>query len=103
MVLKGAFTVIARPDGQARISPFANPALATGGTGDVLAGVIAGLAAQQLSLFDAAVCGVYLHGAAGEALRDRLGDAGVIASDLLPELPKVMQGLRNPARTTHQG
>ncbi len=87
IVLKGAHTVVAAPDGPCRISPFANPGLASAGTGDVLAGAIAGLLAQGLSLFDAASLGVYLHGQAGEIVRNNLGDAGMTASDLLPALP----------------
>ncbi|MBI4340124.1 MAG: NAD(P)H-hydrate dehydratase [Chloroflexi bacterium] len=94
LVLKGAYTIIASPDGRARVSPFANPGLSTAGTGDVLAGAIAGLLAQGLSPADAAACGVYLHAAAGEALRHQLGDAGMLASDLLPELPRQMKALR---------
>ena len=94
IVLKGAYTVIAAPDGQARISPVANPGLASAGTGDVLSGAIAGLVAQGLSLFDAAACGVYLHGEAGEMVKDRLGDAGMMATDLLPVLPLVIKQLK---------
>ncbi len=87
VVLKGARTVIADPDGRAAISPFENPALASGGTGDVLAGTIGALLAQGLGTFEAAQLGVYLHGMAGEAVRARIGDAGLLASDLTPELP----------------
>jgi len=94
VVLKGAYTVIASPEGQTKISPIANPGLASAGTGDVLTGAIAGLVAQGLSLFDAAACGVYLHGEAGELVRARLGDAGMIATDLLPELPQVIKRLK---------
>jgi NAD(P)H-hydrate epimerase len=94
VVLKGAYTVVAASDGRARISQVANPGLASAGTGDVLTGVIAGLVAQGLSLFDAAACGVYLHGQAGEMVRRELGDAGMLAGDLLPALPKVMMGLK---------
>jgi NAD(P)H-hydrate epimerase len=94
VVLKGAFTVIAAPDGRCRISPFANPGLASAGTGDVLAGVIAGLAAQGLLSFDAASLGVFLHAAAGEKVRKELGDAGMAASDLLPALPPVLKQLK---------
>ena len=82
VVLKGARTIIAAPDGSAAIAPFENPALATGGTGDVLAGAIGSLLAQGLAPFDAARLGVYLHGLAGDAVRERLGDAGLLASDL---------------------
>jgi len=94
IVLKGAYTVIATPDGQVRISPFANPGLASAGTGDVLTGAIAGLVAQGLSLSDAAALGVYLHGEAGEMVKARLGDAGMIATDLLPALPLVIKQLK---------
>jgi hydroxyethylthiazole kinase-like uncharacterized protein yjeF len=94
VVLKGAHTVIASPGGQARISPVANPGLASAGTGDVLTGAIAGLVAQGLLFFDAAACGVYLHGEAGELVKTRLGDAGMIASDLLSELPVVIKKLK---------
>ena len=82
MVLKGARTVIADPDGTVAIAPFENPALASGGTGDVLAGAIGSLLAQGLAPFAAARLGVYLHGVAGESVRERLGDAGLLASDL---------------------
>lgn len=94
VVLKGAYTVIAAPDGKTKISPIANPGLASAGTGDVLSGVIAGLVAQGLSLFDAAACGVYLHGKAGEMIKDILGDAGMVATDLLPALPLVIKQLK---------
>jgi len=94
IVLKGAYTVIAAPDGQVRISPIANPGLASAGTGDVLTGAIAGLVAQGLSLFDAAALGVYLHGEAGEMVKAKLGDAGMTATDLLPVLPLVIKQLK---------
>jgi NAD(P)H-hydrate epimerase len=82
VVLKGARTIVADPDGSAAIAPFENPALATGGTGDVLAGTIGSLLAQGLTPFAAARLGVYLHGLAGDAGRERFGDAGLLASDL---------------------
>lgn len=82
VVLKGARTVIAAPDGEVAIAPFENPAMATGGTGDVLAGAIGALLAQGLAPFAAACVGVYLHGTAGDAARERMGDAGLLASDL---------------------
>ena len=94
IVLKGAYTVVATPDGQSSVSPVANPGLASAGTGDVLSGVIAGLAAQGLNHFEAAAGGVYLHGEAGEIVRDRLGDTGMIATDLLPALPLVIRRLK---------
>ncbi|MDW7991252.1 MAG: NAD(P)H-hydrate dehydratase [Anaerolineae bacterium] len=88
IVLKGAFTVVAAPDGRTVIEPFANPALATGGTGDVLAGTIVALRAQGLGPFEAAAAGAYLHGLAGELARSSLGRAGVAAGDLPARLPE---------------
>ncbi len=82
VVLKGARTVVAAPDGRLARATFENPAMAAGGTGDVLSGTIGALLAQHLDPFDAARLGVFLHGTAGEAVRDRLGDAGLLASDL---------------------
>ena len=94
VVLKGAYTVIAAPDGQARLNPMANPGLASAGTGDVLSGAIVGLLAQGLSPFNAACCGVHLHGMAGDMVRQDLGDAGMLASDLLPRLPVAIKKLK---------
>ncbi len=94
ILLKGAYTVIAAPDGRVAVLPFANPALATAGSGDVLAGTIVGLLAQGLDPFDAAVCGGFLHGLAGEFARADIGDAGVVAGDLIPRLPTVLEALR---------
>jgi holo-[acyl-carrier-protein] synthase len=94
VVLKGAGTVIAAPDGRVTLNPIATPALASGGTGDVLAGLIAGLMGQKLPPFEAAVTGVHLHSVAGIDLEASIGRAGVLASDLLPQLPRVMERLR---------
>ncbi len=94
VVLKGAFTVIAAPDGRSTLLPFANPALATAGSGDVLAGTIVALRAQGLPAFEAALCGAYLHGAAGEITQREIGSTGALAGDLLARLPRVLQALR---------
>jgi hydroxyethylthiazole kinase-like uncharacterized protein yjeF len=94
VVLKGAHTVVAHPDGRLSEDPHEVPALATGGTGDVLSGVIAALIAQGSDPYTAAVTGVYVHAAAGRRISQRLGDAGLLASDLLPEIPLVMNVLR---------
>ena len=96
-VLKGAHTVVAFPDGRAMLSPFANPALASAGTGDVLSGTIAGLLSQGLTLEEAAALGVYLHGEAGQRVREKLGDTGAIAGDLLTMLPHAIDELRGLA------
>lgn len=86
VVLKGAHTVVASPDGSVGVAPFENPGLATGGTGDVLAGTIGALLAQGLAPGAAARLGVYLHGMAGDAARARVGDAGLLAGDLPLEI-----------------
>jgi ADP-dependent NAD(P)H-hydrate dehydratase / NAD(P)H-hydrate epimerase len=93
VVLKGARTVVAAPDGRAAEAPFENAALASGGTGDVLSGTIGSLLAQGLAPYDAARAGVYLHGLAGEAVRDRFGDAGLLASDLPDEVARARHRL----------
>ena len=103
VVLKGARTVIAEPDGTVTVAPFENPALATGGTGDVLAGIIGALLAQGLPPGPAARLGVYLHGAAGESIRDRLGDAGLLASDLPDVVPTIRKRLASLAERSRPG
>ncbi len=103
VVLKGANTVIAGPDGATAMAPFENPAMATGGTGDVLSGTIGGLLAQGLAPFDAARLGVYLHGLAGELVRERLGDAGLLAGDLPDALPVVRKRLAGIAERLRTG
>ena len=94
VLLKGAYSIVTAPDGGQRILPFANPALAAGGAGDVLTGIIGGLLAQGLAAPDAAALGGYLHGAAGEQARRTMGAAGVIPSDLPDRLPGLMRDLR---------
>ncbi|MCY4447616.1 MAG: NAD(P)H-hydrate dehydratase [Chloroflexi bacterium] len=94
VVLKGAHTVIAAPDGRVALSPFANPALATAGSGDVLAGIIGGLLAQGMERYEAAVASVYLHGAAAERWSAANGSGGMLASDLLALLPRVTEDTR---------
>ena len=86
VVLKGAGTIIAAPDGRARLSSAANPMLATAGTGDVLAGLITGLIAQGADPFDAASAAVYVHAEAGAIVARELGAASGLAQDLLRAL-----------------
>jgi NAD(P)H-hydrate epimerase len=94
IVLKGACTAIAGADGRTSVNPTVNPGLASGGTGDVLAGTMAGLVAQGLSLRYAAIAGVFLHSQAGEMARQAMGNAGMLASDLLPLLPVAIRNTR---------
>jgi NAD(P)H-hydrate epimerase len=94
VVLKGAFTAIASPDGRVTVIPIASPALARAGTGDVLAGLIVGLRAQGLDAFDAAVAGAWIHAQAGLYAADDLGTtASVLASDVLNSISDVLSDL----------
>lgn len=94
LLVKGPYTVIAEPSGWLAVLPVATPALATAGTGDVLAGVIGGLMAQGVGAFEAACLGAWLHGAAGLHVEESIGAAGVVASDLLAALPLIQTQLR---------
>lgn len=94
VVLKGARTVIARPDGLLAISPTGNPGMATAGTGDVLTGMVAGLLAQGLPAWEAACSATYLHGLAGDLAANKLGEAGMLAGDLLAHIPDAIQATR---------
>ncbi|HCG01050.1 MAG TPA: bifunctional ADP-dependent NAD(P)H-hydrate dehydratase/NAD(P)H-hydrate epimerase [Chloroflexi bacterium] len=100
VVLKGAGTVIASPAGEAVINSTGGPNLATAGTGDVLSGVIGALLVQGLSPFHASVCGVYLHGRAGDLLRAEIGDIGTLASDLIDALPEARLSILEQAEVT---
>lgn len=86
VVLKGALTVIAAPDGRCAVNPTGNPGLARGGSGDVLAGMTSALLACKLPAFEAAVCAVYLHGAAADCAAAKHGEAGMLPHDLFAEL-----------------
>ena len=96
VVLKGAHTVVADAAGRARISPFANPLLATAGSGDVLAGMIGAYLGQGLEAFEAAGLGVYLHAAVGEAHRSEYGDSGLLAGEIAARLPSVVREIASP-------
>ncbi|MCX5722847.1 MAG: NAD(P)H-hydrate dehydratase [Nitrospirae bacterium] len=91
VVLKGARTVIARPDGLVAICPTGNPGMATAGTGDVLTGMIVGLLAQGVPSWEAVCAATYLHGLAGDLAARQLGQAGMIASDLIAQIPYALQ------------
>ena len=90
VILKGARTVIARPDGLAAICPTGNPGMATAGTGDVLTGMVGGLLAQGLSPWDAACTATYFHGLAGDLAAHLLGQASMLARDLIRQIPHAL-------------
>jgi NAD(P)H-hydrate epimerase len=94
VVLKGAPTVVAAPDGRVSVNPTGSPALATAGTGDVLTGTLVALLAQGLQPFDAARLAVFAHGLAGEMAAAELGDIGVTASDIVARLPRALARIR---------
>jgi hydroxyethylthiazole kinase-like uncharacterized protein yjeF len=91
IVLKGAHTVIASPDGKAFINTTGNPGMASGGMGDVLTGIIGGLLAQGIDPLDAALLGVYLHGLAGDRAAAEKSQTGLLASDVIEELPRIFK------------
>jgi len=93
VALKGATTIIAAPDGRAWAYAAGDVGLATSGSGDTLAGIVAGLAARGCEPAQAAVWGVHVHGAAGNALGRRVGRVGFLARELLAEVPRVLQRL----------
>jgi len=104
VVLKGACTIVAAADGRARISAAATSMLATGGTGDVLAGLIAGLLAQGLDAFEAASAAVWMHADAARLVTESHGSAAALASDLLPALVEVRRVLEGgSARSSGSG
>ncbi len=101
VVLKGAGTIVAAPDGRLAVNSTGNPGMATAGTGDVLAGIVVGLLAQGLPAWEAACAGVYLHGLAGDLAASEQGEAGLIAGDVIRAIPRAIQRvLTDDAPTT---
>lgn len=91
VILKGAFTLVAAPDGRAAVIPVATVALARAGTGDVLAGLTVGLRAQGVAAFEAAVAAAWIHAQAGWRAAEQLGNSGsILASELLPAVIQVI-------------
>lgn len=91
VVLKGAYSTIASPDGNVYFNPTGNPGMATGGSGDVLTGILTGILAQGYEPLEAAIMGVYLHGRAGDVAATDKGTEGLIASDLIEYLPQAFR------------
>jgi NAD(P)H-hydrate epimerase len=98
VVLKGSRTLVAAPSGEVHVNPTGNPGMATGGTGDVLTGLIAALLAQGLEGLDAARLGVYLHGLAGDLVAESQGGVGLAAGDLIDALPAALAALAGEER-----
>lgn len=98
LVLKGDRTIAANTDGEAWVNPTGNPGMATGGTGDILTGIIAGMIAQNSRRgFEAVLTAVYLHGLAGDIARDHVGEHSLVATDLVRTLPEAFQRIRAEA------
>jgi ADP-dependent NAD(P)H-hydrate dehydratase / NAD(P)H-hydrate epimerase len=98
VVLKGYRTLVVQPDGEAWVSTTGNPGMSTGGTGDVLTGMVAGMIAQHPSEAMLAVCAaVHLHGLAGDVMREIVGEHSLVATDLLRGLPGAFERARNAA------
>lgn len=93
LVLKGHHTVVARPDGEFYINETGNAGMATGGCGDILTGMIASFVGQGIEPFNAAVLGVYFHGAAGDLALKEKGPLSLIATDLLDKLPETLKAI----------
>jgi NAD(P)H-hydrate epimerase len=94
VALKGATTVVATADGRVFLNPTGNPGMASGGTGDVLTGIVGAFLARGMDAADALVAGVYLHGSAGDLAAARLGQESLIASDVIESLPDAFAALR---------
>jgi len=98
VVLKGHRTLIAHPDGSVWVNSTGNPGMATGGTGDILTGVTAGLIAQNPQrFFEATIAAVHLHGFAGDVARETMGEQSLVATDLIRALPEAMRRTRQSA------
>ena len=91
VILKGARTIVATPEGEVYINPTGNPGMATAGTGDVLSGIVAGFLSQGLSARDSSILGVYLHGLAGDIAAEKLSQTALIASDLIKTFPEAVK------------
>ncbi|MGA7660063.1 MAG: NAD(P)H-hydrate dehydratase [Candidatus Sulfotelmatobacter sp.] len=99
VVLKGHRTLAVRPDGEAWVNTTGNPGMATGGTGDILTGIVAGMIAQHTKdAFAAVLAAVHLHGLAGDVMRESVGDHSLVATDLLKGLPKAFQRTQKAAK-----
>jgi NAD(P)H-hydrate epimerase len=92
LVLKGHRTLIATPKGEVFINPTGNPGLASGGTGDVLTGMIGGLICQGFEILPSLLISAYLHGLAGDEVAQELGEKSLVATDIIKKIPALLQG-----------
>ena len=95
VVLKGHHSLVAEPDGDVHVNPTGNPGMASGGMGDVLSGLVGAFLARGMDTLDAARSATWLHGMAGDILRDEIGDTGLSAADLADRIPHAIQRVRN--------
>jgi len=99
VVLKGHRTLVVRPDGEAWVNTTGNPGMSTGGTGDILTGMVAGMMAQHPgNIFLAVLAAVHLHGLAGDVMRESVGEHSLVATDLLRGLPEAFLRTRKAAQ-----
>lgn len=94
IVLKGAYTLITLPSGKQIFNMSGNPGMGTAGSGDVLSGIITGLLAKGLKSEEAALCGVYLHALAGDQAVEKIGEEGMMASDIIGEIPDAIRSIQ---------
>ena len=98
VVLKGHRTLVTNPDGEVWVNPTGNPGMATGGTGDILTGMVAGMMAQNPNrIFEAVISAIYLHGLAGDVARETVGEHSLVATDLVKALPEAFRRVRSAA------
>jgi NAD(P)H-hydrate epimerase len=99
VVLKGHRTLVVKPEGEAWVNMTGNPGMATGGTGDILTGMVAGMIAQHpRNAFESVLAAVHLHGLAGDVMRESIGEHSLVATDLLPGLPEAFRRTRKASR-----
>jgi NAD(P)H-hydrate epimerase len=102
LVLKGHRTLVAKPDGEVWVNATGNPGMATGGTGDILTGMVAGFIAQNPQrIFEAVIAAVHLHGLAGDVARESMGEHSLVATDLVKALPEAFRRVRADAEKSY--
>ena len=95
MCIRDRPTIIASPDGSSYINPTGNPGMATGGSGDVLSGLVGALLVLRMGAYEAAICGAFIHGWAGDLAQRAVGTFGMSASDISNQIPKALKVLKS--------